>query len=45
MIMKLRTSNIIENENSIYFSNNKGKFYSLDLETGAINWTKIYLQN
>ena len=34
------TSNIIENENSIYFSNNKGKFYSLDLETGAINWTQ-----
>ena len=38
--MKLNTSNIIENENSIYFSNNKGKFYSLDFETGAVNWTQ-----
>ena len=26
--------------NSIYFSNNADKFYSLDLKTGIINWTQ-----
>ena len=41
-IMKLKTSNIVENENSIYFSNNKGKFYSIDLKTGAVNWIQNF---
>jgi outer membrane protein assembly factor BamB len=37
-IMNLKTSEIIENEGSIYFSNNKGQFFSIDLKSGAINW-------
>ena len=36
--MKFRTSTLIENENSIYFSNNTNQFYSIDLATGALNW-------
>ena len=37
-IMTLKTSNLIENDNSLYFSNNKNQFYSLDLYTGNTNW-------
>ncbi len=37
-IMTLNTSILIENNNSIYFSNNKNQFYSLDLNTGTTNW-------
>lgn len=37
-IMTLKTSNLIEDNGSIYFSNNKNQFYSLDLNTGIINW-------
>ena len=36
--MTLKTSNLIEDNGSIYFSNNKNQFYSLDLNTGIINW-------
>ena len=31
--------NIINND-SVYFSNNKNKFYSIDLKTGSINWVQ-----
>ena len=37
-IMTLKISNLIENDNSIYFSNNKNQFYSLDFNTGITNW-------
>jgi len=37
-IMTLNTSILIENNNSIYFSNNKNQFYSLDLNSGTTNW-------
>ena len=36
--MTLKISNIIENNNSIFFSNNKNEFYSLDFKTGITNW-------
>ncbi len=39
-IMSLKTSRIIENQNSIYFSNNKNQFFSVDLLTGTVNWTQ-----
>ncbi len=29
---------LISVSNSIYFSNNKNEFYSIDLETGLLNW-------
>ena len=35
---KLKISDLVSESNSIYFSNNKGEFYSLDLETGMQNW-------
>ena len=35
---KLQISELVSESNSIYFSNNKNEFYSLDLETGLINW-------
>ena len=37
-VMTLKISNIIENNNSIFFSTNKNEFYSLDFKTGIINW-------
>ena len=37
-IMSLKTSDLVIDENNLYFSNNKNEFYSLDSETGLINW-------
>mgnify|MGYP001418651012 CR=1 FL=1 len=37
-IMTLKMSNLIIDNDSIYFSNNKNKFYSIDFETGTTNW-------
>ena len=37
-IMNLKTSELIENEGSLYFSNNKNQFFSVDITSGAINW-------
>ena len=37
-IMTLKTSDLVENDNSIYFSNNKNEFHSYDYNTGTINW-------
>lgn len=37
-IMTLKMSNLISNNDSIFFSNNKNQFYSLDLSTGITNW-------
>ena len=34
----LKTSNIVANKNMLIFSNNKNKFYSLNLKTGKVNW-------
>ena len=35
---QLSNSKLIINENSILFSNNKNEFYSIDVDTGLINW-------
>lgn len=37
-LMSLKTSTLIENDNSIYFANNKNQFFSVELNTGAVNW-------
>ena len=37
-IIKLKTSALIATYNSILFSNNKNEFYSIDQESGKINW-------
>ena len=34
----LKTSVIVADKNTIYLSNNKGFFFSLDLNTGLLNW-------
>ncbi len=34
----LSSSNLVLNYNSILFSNNRSEFYSIDTETGSINW-------
>ena len=34
----LKTSDLIANQKSIIFSNNKNEFYSLNLKTGVLNW-------
>ena len=39
---QLSNSELVINENTIFFSNNKNEFYSIDTATGLINWkTKI----
>ena len=35
---RLSSSQLVMNENSIIFSNNKNEFYSVDKQTGLINW-------
>ena len=34
----LKTSDLIANNNTILFSNNKNEFFSLDIKTGIMNW-------
>ena len=34
----LRNSDLVIDKNSIYFSNNYNKFYSLDKNSGSVNW-------
>ena len=36
----LKLSQLVINNNSVLFSNNNNSFYSVDLETGLINWTQ-----
>ena len=39
---QLSNSELVINENTIFFSNNKNEFYSIDTTTGLVNWiTKI----
>lgn len=33
-----QTSKLVTDGNSIFFSNNKNEFYSIDLKTGSVNW-------
>ena len=33
-----KTSELVINENSIFFSNNRNRFFSIDLDTGITNW-------
>ncbi len=35
---KLQISELVSESSSIFFSNNRNEFYSLDLETGLLNW-------
>ncbi len=34
----LQTSDIIADQNTIFFSNNKNQFFSIDIGTGSFNW-------
>ena len=34
----LETSDIVADDNSLFFSNNKNEFFSIDTETGSFNW-------
>ncbi len=34
----LETSDIVADKNTLFFSNNKNQFFSIDLETGSFNW-------
>ena len=35
---QLSNSELVVNENTIFFSNNKNEFYSIDTTTGLVNW-------
>ena len=38
----LETSDLVTDNKSLYFSNNKNQFFSIDINTGSFNWdTKI----
>ena len=37
-VFNLKTSTLVASKDSILFSNNKNQFYSIDQDTGAINW-------
>jgi len=37
-VFQLSSSELVINENTIFFSNNKNEFYSIDTVTGLINW-------
>ena len=34
----LKTSDIIADKDTLYFSNNKNEFFSFDIQTGTLNW-------
>ena len=34
----LKTSDIVADENLLFFSNNQNQFFSLDIQTGNLNW-------
>ena len=34
----LETSDIIADENNLFFSNNKNQFFSIDMKSGSLNW-------
>lgn len=36
----LKTSDIIGDNTTLFFSNNKNRFFSLDIQTGTMNWTQ-----
>ena len=36
----LKTSKLVLDQNNLYFSNNKNNFFSLDANTGIIEWTQ-----
>jgi len=36
----IKNSDIVLNNNSVYFSNNENIFYSIDVRNGIINWTQ-----
>jgi len=44
-VLNLKTSKLVVSKNSILFSNNKNEFYSLDQETGKINWKQMINSN
>ena len=35
---KFKNSKLVSDKRSIFFSNNKGEFYSIDVKTGITNW-------
>ena len=40
-----KTSQLVSDGNSIYFSNNKKEFYSIDVKTGTTNWINVINSN
>jgi len=34
----LKTSDIVANDGKLFFSNNQNQFFSLDMQTGSLNW-------
>ena len=40
-----KTSKLVSDGNSIFFSNNKNEFYSIDAKTGTLNWVNMINSN
>ncbi len=41
----LETSDIIADENNLFFSNNKNQFFSIDIKSGSFNWENTINSN
>ena len=41
----LKTSDIIADKEALFFSNNKNQFFSLDIQTGILNWKQTINSN
>ena len=41
----LETSDIIADENNLFFSNNKNQFFSVDIKSGSFNWENTVNSN
>ena len=41
----LETSDIIADENNLFFSNNNNQFFSIDLDSGSFNWENAVNSN
>ena len=39
-LLLLKTSDIVSDSNSIVFSNNTNRFFSLDIKSGILNWSQ-----
>ena len=45
MLFSLKSSDLIADDKSLYISNNKNQFFSIDMKTGIVNWENMINSN